>query len=42
MAWMLMTQGCGGYGQYGEQIDWVVKHTYPNAAVNTLELLRVN
>lgn len=42
MAWMLMTQSCGGCVQYRGQIQGVVKHTYPNAAVNTLELLRVS
>ncbi|NXO98235.1 MICA3 monooxygenase, partial [Certhia brachydactyla] len=42
MAWVLMTQSCGGCVQNRGQIQGVVKHTYPNAAVNTLELLRVS
>lgn len=41
MAWVLMAQSCGGCVQYRGQIQGVVKHTHPNAAVNTLELLRV-
>ncbi|KAF2979716.1 hypothetical protein EK904_012740 [Melospiza melodia maxima] len=42
MAWVLMTQSCGGCVQSRGQIQGVVKHTYPNAAVNTLQLLRVS
>ncbi|NXA73746.1 MICA3 monooxygenase, partial [Thryothorus ludovicianus] len=36
MAWVLMTQSCGGCVQYRGQVQGVVKHTCPNAAVNTL------
>lgn len=42
MAWVLMTQSCGGCVQSRGQIQGVVKHTYPDAAVNTLQLLRVS